>query len=279
MSDMSIIYGKESKLSKKEKYGWITKDVAGELRMLHKGVLQVHPGYQRDASTPKVLAIAAAWSWIACGAIIVGERGGELWTIDGNHRVLAARRRNDIDLLPCIVFKTDSVKQEAQGFLSVNTNRKPMSGIDKFRASISAGDETAIYIDTIFNQLGIKVAGSAKHGMEINSMGWCMESARIDRDVFESVVTVAAELCADHPVLKMLLEGLWYIDMYSPIKLNDKRLRSRIIKIGAPKLIESAQRAAAYFARGGARIFAQGMLTEINRGLRDKFTVIEPGES
>lgn len=53
------------------------KDKPGTLTMLHKDVLQVHPAYQRELVEQKVKQITAEWSWIACGALIVGKRGGD----------------------------------------------------------------------------------------------------------------------------------------------------------------------------------------------------------
>lgn len=117
MSKMETVNIGASKLTSKiDRYGWTVKDKPGEMKMLHKSVLKVHPSYQRHALKQKIASIASSWSWVAAGAIIVGERGGEYWVIDGQHRVLAAHNRADIDKLPCIIFVTDDVKQEARGF-------------------------------------------------------------------------------------------------------------------------------------------------------------------
>lgn len=274
MSEMAVEFGRQSKTKTKiERYGWTVKDTPGELKRLNKSVLQVHPAYQRHAVETKIKMIAAAWSWIACGVIIVGKRGGEYWVIDGQHRVIAAMRRADIDSLPCLVFETDSVEQEARGFLDANTGRKPVSSIDKFRASIAAGDETAKYVDSLFHELGITPRATATKAMEIKSVAWAMTRARDSREAFEAVTRMAAELCKESILHEMLLDGLYYIHVNSVTKLNDKRLRDRLKKIGASRLIDAAKRASAYFARGGAKVWADGMLSEINKGLRDKVAI------
>lgn len=274
MSEMAISFGRQSKTKTKiERYGWTVKDTPGELKRLNKNVLQVHPAYQRHAVEPKIKMIAASWSWVACGAIIVGERSGEYWVIDGQHRVLAAKRRADIDSLPCLVFETDSVEQEARGFLDANTGRKPVSSIDKFRASIAAGDETAKRVDLLFKELGINPRATANRAMEIKSVAWAMTRARDNSEAFEVVIRLAAELCQESILHEMLLDGLYYLHIHSETKLDDKRLRDRIKKIGSARLVEAAKRASAYFARGGAKVWAEGMLSEINKGLREKVTL------
>jgi len=274
MSEMAMAFGRQSKTSTKiERYGWTLKDSPGEMRRLNKNVLQVHPAYQRHAVETKIKMIAAAWSWVACGAIIVGNRGGEYWVIDGQHRVLAARRRADIDSMPCLVFETESVEQEAQGFLDANTGRKPVSSIDKFRASIASGDETAKYVDALFSELGITPRATASKPLEIKSMAWALARARENREAFDVVVRMAADLCKETIVHEMLLDGLYYLHTNSETNLGDKRMRDRLKKIGAGRLMEAAKRASAYFARGGAKVWADGMLSELNKGLRNKIEV------
>lgn len=271
MSEMATVFGKQSQtITKVERYGWTVRDAPGEMMSLSKHLLQVHPAYQRHAIDSKIKMIASSWSWLACGAVIVGRRGGEYWVIDGQHRVIAAKSRSDIDCLPCLVFETVSVEQEARGFLDANTGRKPVSSIDKFRASIAAGDEVAIYVDSVFQTLGIVPRSTANKAMEIKSVAWAMNRARENRETFESVMRLAAELCQERFLHEILMDGLYYIHTNCVTNLNNARLRDRIKKLGADRMIDAAKRAAAYYSRGGARVWAEGILAEINKGLRDK---------
>ncbi len=57
--------------------------------------------------------------------------------------------------------------------------------------------------------------------------------------------------------------------------LGDKRLMYRIRTKRASELLEGALRAAAYYARGGGKVFAEGMLNVLNKGLHHKFTMGE----
>ena len=70
-----------------------------------------------------------------------------------------------------------------------------------------------------------------------------------------------------------LLDGVWYIHRHVAGGLSDARLSRRLRDIGPRRLTESAIRAAAYYARGGAKVFASGMIEEINKNLRSKFTL------
>lgn len=259
--------------SKIDRYKWTVKDDPGALKLLHKTDLKIHPSYQRHAAGKKVVDIASSWSWIACGAIVVADRGGEFWVIDGQHRVLAAKNRADIDLLPCVVFATESVAQEAQGFLDLNTQRKAMSSIDRFRALLVAGNDIAIFVDSEFKRLGI-VANNSGHGTRnIKSVGLCMTMAQIDKEMFSDTLSLVALICADCPIKERLLSGLGYIRQ--KVGAIDGKLHKRIVDIGQDRLNQGAMRAAAFYKRGGAKVFATGMLEEINKGLQKRYAFKE----
>lgn len=260
-------------VDKTKRYGWVTKDQPGELRSLHKDVLQIHPAYQRDLIASKVKEITANWSWVAAGAIVVGERGGEFWVIDGQHRAQAAKRRSDITHLPCVVFQTEGVKQEAIAFLDLNTGRKPVTSLGKFKAMIAAGDEAACMAHKILESLGVTPKATANKGKELKSVAWAIKKAGEDAVKFELVMRIAAELSHDIPISERLLDGLWYINERMDGGIEQKRFHDRVCQIGARKLVEAANKAAAYFVSGGAKVWATGMLDEINKGLRNKFAL------
>lgn len=260
-------------VDKIKRYGWKMKDEPGTLKNLPKSVLQVHPDYQRDVILPKVIEITANWSWVGAGAIVVGERNGEFWVIDGQHRVLAAKRRSDITHLPCIVFQTEGVKQEAIGFLDLNTSRKPVNSIGKFKAMLAAGDESAIAVHRILKKLGITLNPNPKKAKELGSVGWAIRRVREDAEKLEIVMRVACDLSHDMPIREKLLEGLWYIENKLSCGISDKRFNDRLHAVGARRLIDGANSAAAFFVRGGGRTWAIGMLEVINKGLRSRFVL------
>jgi len=262
-------------IDKVTRYGWKTTDKPGDMKMLHKDVLQIHPAYQREVLPNKVKEITAAWSWLSLGALVIGERGGEYWVIDGQHRAIAAKRRSDITLLPCIVFQTSDVKAEAQGFLDLNTGRKPVTAIAKQKAKVAAGDETAAYVQHLCDVLELQIKASAKSAGQIKCISWCTNRCEEDKDTFTKVLTLGAELSKTDgvPIAERLLDGLWLLNRRAGEGLNDKRLVNRIREKGARKLIEAANRAASAYAGGGARIWAQGMIEEINKGLQRKFSM------
>lgn len=262
-----------SGVSKIERYGWKIANSPGALVQIDKDKLQVGASYQRDADRNKVLQISRDWDWLACSAITVAKVRGKFRVIDGQHRVLAARKRSDVQNLPCLVFETTGVAEEARGFLALNTLNKPVSAVDKHRARLVAEDETAIKIQQTLDVLGLKLTRSPTSVNQFGSIAWANAKASESFDDFRIVMSLAAELARDAamPVQEKLLAGLWYINRNYEGGLEDRRLRARIHHVGAASLLEGAVRAAAYFARGGGRVFAQGMMDVLNKGVHTKF--------
>lgn len=259
-------------VDKVKRYGWSVQDAPGEMRLLHKDMLQIHPAYQRDLVLQKVSEISAAWSWVALGALVVGERGGEFWVIDGQHRAAAAKRRSDITHLPCVVFKTTDVKQEARGFLTIQTMRKPVTAVAKQKAMVTAGDEVAGFVQQTVETLGLQIRLSAGKAGELKCVGWCLKRAADDRETFVKVLRLGAALCTQDnmPVAERVLEGLWVLNDKCGSGLADPRFVKRLHERGGRVLLDAANKAAAYYSSGGGRIWAQGMLGELNKGLQER---------
>lgn len=260
-------------LTKIDRYKWIVKDGPGTMMLINKHELQINPEYQRTLLHLKVKEMASAWSWLACNVITVGMRDGVCWVIDGQHRVMAAMRRADITDLPCIVFELENVQDEARGFLNINTLRKPMTAVDKLRASAVAGDEASRQFEVLCRRLNLVLTPNGNSPGSIKSARWGMKRMAEDPVTTTIVMELAADMCAtDHiAVQERLLGGLWHIHRHCEVDLTDARLQQRIKSRGAKTLLEEAARASAFYSRGGDRIWAIGMLNSINKGLRTRF--------
>jgi len=256
-------------VDKIKKFGWSLVDKPGRLRMIDKNALEIDPEYQRDASVGRVRSMASAWSWIACGAITVAERDGRLWAIDGQHRVLAARSRSDVKNLPCIVFETTGRSEEALGFFRLNTG-KPMSSIDKFRALLCAGDDVAGYVNESLKRLGLKIGKRTEPGY-IRCIQTLLNIAARSRKDFDKVMQASNAVCwRSSPVHERIVSGLDYIHQHCGAGLDDARLYQRLVDAGAARLLGGIGRARAFYSTGGPRVYAEGILAVINKGLRVK---------
>lgn len=265
--------------TKVEAYGWKKKDSPGKLLMLPKSMLSVDPSYQRVLRLVKVQKICSNWSWVAFGALTVAKRGdGKYYVMEGQHRLEAALRRSDIKELPCIVFELASVAQEAEGFIDANTKRKAVDALSKHLAGLVAKDPRSLRLEAAINGSGLTLlpaqggTGNAKTIRCISAAYTNLDS--VPYEVFTKSLVLCAKLSEKDNVSvdERVLSGLTYLLNKMKGELPEK-LESRILARGMTSLKVDAMKASAFFSRGGAKVWAEGILAELNKGLKHKFEI------
>ena len=258
-------------VSKVDRYRWTIKDERGTYMAIHKSELFVDHAYQREQNDAKVLALAKNWSWMACGAILVALRAdGSHFVFDGQHRVMAARKRSDIDTLDCLVFQIEELQDEAKGFLQANTLRKPVTAFSKFKALIVCNDTNAIKVQRVLDKYGLVIdRNSRPHNF--SSIAWALRAAERDFVGFERTMQVAMDAAAGRAHLKEnLLRALFCLHSKHDA-LADRKFVRRLCQVGYQNLLDGMARAAAYYKRGGDSVWASGLLDTVNHGLRNRF--------
>ncbi|MBX7496784.1 ParB N-terminal domain-containing protein [Qipengyuania sp. 6B39] len=154
------------------------------LQFMAPAELAIDASYQRDiageASQALIRKIAQHWNWDLCLPLVVSRRDGQLFVIDGQHRLEAAKLRRDIMQLPCVVVEYASAADEAASFVHLNQQRRPLSKLDVFKAAVASEDPEACAILRALEDAGLSVAPhqnyiSWKPGMVSNIGG--IESA------------------------------------------------------------------------------------------------------
>lgn len=145
--------------------------IRGELPVLQYCALdQLHidETYQRTLEAAKsitlVRRIATHWDWGLCQPLFVARRAdGQLYVVDGQHRLAAARLRGDVWQLPCVVRSFDNVEDEAAAFVALNQERTPLTKLQIFKAALAAGDFEASQIVIALTDAGLSLAGHSNY--------------------------------------------------------------------------------------------------------------------
>jgi hypothetical protein len=267
-------------VSKAERYGWMGLDLPGEFRLVPKNILNVDDEYQRDAeeNRTKVLAIAREFSWAVFGVLIVALRlDGTLFVYDGGHRLLAARHRSDVDLVPCLIFRIASREDEARLFDKINRYRKAMAARWTHRALAFAGDDVARCAAKLVLDAG-RVIGRSDSAKEVRCISTITKWVKKDRDALTRVWPLITRLCAGRPIHNRIIEGMMYAERYMPPgeSLMDARWRNRIINAGYDEILNRMASFAAAYKSGGERVYACGLVEAINKGLQKRLVLREP---
>ena len=194
-------------------YKWKMEHQPGKLVQIDKNSINVDHRYQRALNDRKRLDIAGNFNWVAFGAVSVNRRSdGSLWAIDGQHRLSAAKSREDITTIPCIIFEIpDNIEEEAAAFLALNTLRKPLTSREKFKAQLVKGDPIAVEADELIREAGRSLDSSAV-GVSIDCLTALMSIIREDGNNARVVWPLIAELCEGQRIDNRLVQGVAYLE-------------------------------------------------------------------
>lgn len=267
----------EQSMPKHQQYGWRSQSDQGELRMVEKFLLRVDDSYQRQASENRIAHIARDFSWPAFGVVLVSLRDdGSLFVFDGQHRVLASRRREDIQELPCLVFRFSNLSKEAQAFIDANTVRGPVSALQKFKSRTCAEDSDVLAIRAIVGDFGYEVPESMSN--RAGKLIYCVDALEKvygrGADHMRRVLKVVDSVCVDEPPRGMLVVALSHIDQHLHKHHSSSILRTdvveKIVKIGSRGLIRAGSGMAELMGKGGEKVYASGIVIAINKQKRSK---------
>lgn len=143
-----------------------TKGTMGVMSAVNPAEIKVDPKYQRGVNLKHAEKIAREWDWSVFAPVSVSLRpDGSMWAYDGQHRVVAAMLREDIESIPCYVVKMSGAQEEAAAFSANNRNRKRLKPIDEYRALAAAGDAVAVAVEEALKVYKIEPTSDAKCGV------------------------------------------------------------------------------------------------------------------
>lgn len=264
----SINHGQVSKV---DRYKWADPAKPGRLSFIEKSLLTVDHEYQRDSLEGKILEIASKFNWPAFGVLIVARRSERLYVVDGQHRFLAAMKRSDIKNVPCIIFDSGGVEAEARTFLDAQTLRKPVTAIDKFKALLVCKDSTAIAVNVLIEDSGRKVARFSS-GSTVNCVALLLRLYTTDPQTLMKIWPLLVKLNRGSPFIDRMVDAMFFLERHLPdgVSLTDRRWSDRLLKIGPERLIKQIASASAFYAQGGARVWSDGILQLLNKGLQEE---------
>lgn len=119
--------------------------------------LIVDSAYQRGLDERRVDKIVDEFDPALLGTLEVSHRNGKSAIFDGQHRFAALKKLGAKDA-PCIVHKGLSVPDEAMLFVRLQTQRKALRPLDRFKARMAAGEEKALEIHKCVQKYGYTIA-------------------------------------------------------------------------------------------------------------------------
>lgn len=252
---------------KVEQYKWMMAGEPGQLVYLAKSVLEIDHTYQRSAKNSRVLKLTRKWNWLACGVLTVAKRGCRYYVVDGQHRLMAAMKRGDIERLPCVVFESAEMRDEAVAFRDANRERRPITTLEQWNAELVAQDDATLFAHALITNAG-RTPAKTSGPSAVCCLSSVVAASRNNRDELLRVWPLAIHLCAGNAFHERVFSSLMYLEVniVEGQSVTDKRWRDKLERIGYKGILDASQRAAAFYAKGGAKIWAQGVMQELNKG-------------
>ena len=240
----------------------------GELLTINKNLLTIAPEYQRGLSKISVKRIEQNWKWRAAGVVTVSFRNGKYYVVDGQHRVEAAKNITEITHIPCLVFKNLNLADEAKTFVDINSGRRGMCSVEKFRAAITQGDEIATYVNNRIEANKFHVAKSGFHS--VNCVKTLCDIASKSKTRFDRVLDFACKICRNKQLNRKIFDAIAYVDERG---ILDDRLKDRLMTVGYDTLLVSIKQSNIAFGTLKAKSCAHGLLEAANKNMRNKFEI------
>jgi len=267
-------------MKKNERYGWAVPGDDGIQQSVLLDALEFDLSYQRDqTSEVNVLAIARAFRWDAFGVIVVMRRSdGRLFVVDGQHRVMAARRHGGITRVPAIVFESQGRDHEAAAFVALNTARKSVPALVKFKARALAGLQPESDIVDWARDNGYKFARSSGTPKAIDFPSVLCKSWLTDREAAKRALTVQDDLVGTDGLCGAIHKGIAWLE-HNGIQCADHVQRLRHKGIGRAVLMKEMRKMFVESDTTSERTCGIAVLRVINHGLRNRIKTPKAGGS
>lgn len=129
--------------------------------------LHVDHTFQRnisEAGRALIRAMVADWSWAIFTPPLIYVTGGKYVVVDGQHTSIAALSHPHIKEIPCIVCKTiESLKEAAEVFVDRNTHRLNVHMLQRYKASLVAGEEWATELHRMSEEVKFRIPFQPDH--------------------------------------------------------------------------------------------------------------------
>jgi hypothetical protein len=271
---------KEESDRKRQAYKWLDPGKRGTFKWIPIDKLQVDHTYQRTRKAEEAVLgrMAREWSWPLCEALIVARRpDGSYFVVNGQGRVIGAKRRGDIPELPCMVFEIEGPEAEAAIFAEASRSPRRLQSTDGFRADLRAGNPVAIAIDKMVRAAGYEVLydSTTTKRRSIRCVGALRRAYNSNPAACERSFLLCVAIAQGRLVRDALLQGIFYIESALEAAHSNKSLLHRdyhdkLLAIGEDKLWEAIQESARYWKKGGAKVYASGILKMLNKGRREE---------
>jgi hypothetical protein len=263
-------------LSTAASYASSTPGVTIEYLEVDFDTLEIDPSIQRDEERDEINRIVREFNPDALGVVTVsvrdvanpstGKPEAHWFLVDGQQRRAACREVQYQGKLRALVYRGLSKDQEAQLFLDLN-DRKGVGPWSKFKARLEAGEEQALAIQLILDELEIPV-GAPDGFMAIAKADSIFKAGERGPANLRFALTILRDVYGEYNA--RILGGLAYLYNECHQFLDEELLRSKLSEYASSPLqvVRSANTLKATYGGRADIVYAEALANFYNRKMR-----------
>lgn len=238
------------------------------IRNLSVNDIITSPAYQRPLDGNRVRKYADNFSVQMLGVPEISARDGNLYALDGQHRLEAAKSAG-VNKARCRVHNGLTYEEEVSLYRKMNKERKRLEQIDDFMAAIEEKDPDALCLMDKVTEAGFKI-GRGGGVYRIAAVGELWRMYRINESIITeslSVCKVLVEFLDDSSLTGDIIGGV-HLVIHNHPHINKKRLQSVLGKhpprwwTGQADLATNSERRSARMATLIERQYNKGLRTD-----------------
>jgi hypothetical protein len=197
--------------------------------------------------------------------------------MDGQQRLAAAKGRDEITHIPCLVwYDIETVAEEASLYIDIAKNRKMITTVETHRAMVAKNDPVALKLQKLAESSN-RILASHSHAHTkrgIICVGAVRKWIEDAEEIVYKVYPIVDQICDDRILHSRIFEGMCYLEQHLISgSLSDRRAADRLLKVGHDALLGAINNAMVAFVAGGAKVWAIGILQALNKGLHNKYSM------
>lgn len=217
---------------------------AGTIEVVQIDLIKIDHLYQRDLNAEVVEKIAREYDIVTAGTIVLSRRpSGDLYVVDGQHRLAGASLAGEKEILAQIV---DNLTPEEEAKLRVQGNYSRPDRINEvFRARVFAGDPVALHMQEIAGEFGSAFNYLPEGNSGINAIGsaeavYKMDGGKRLRRTLAFIDEVWGGITPDRASAVTLKGITFFLDRHES-EVDMRRLKERVTAEGVGSLLRMAR--------------------------------------
>lgn len=217
----------------------------------------------------RINSLAKNWSWVSLGAIVVAWVDPHYYLLRGPVQLLAARKRADVSLVPCVIFDTEAVPVKKP---------KPEKPGPVSRLQDELATPAGRLVEKMLRETGRQLKST--NGNSVRCTDKLLEYATAYPDEYDPMFLLMHEICRGVDIPQQIVGGIMQLEIRVPEgeSLADKKWKKRLIQTGYYKLMEAIKDQKGRSKSANDINSAEGIKLAMNRGhsVRLETTVPRP---